>query len=58
MKSGEVLKVKRGRYVHPDRADLPNEATISTPRQNGQKIRKGDWKDPEIIDDYGRGADA
>jgi hypothetical protein len=37
-KAGEVMKAKRGQYVHPSRADLI-EGYTSTPGKNGKKIR-------------------
>ncbi|WP_262272211.1 AAA family ATPase [Microvirga yunnanensis] len=37
-KTGEVMKAKRGQYVHPDRADLIDGYT-STPGKNDKKIR-------------------
>ncbi|RDI51220.1 AAA family ATPase [Microvirga subterranea] len=41
MKAGEVLKAKRGRYIHPDRADLI-ETQTSPPNKNDKKIRNGE----------------
>jgi hypothetical protein len=35
-KAGEVVKLGRGKYVHPDRADLLS----NTPGKNGKKVRK------------------
>ena len=37
-KDGEVLKAKRGRYVHPARSDLTASLT-STPGKKGKKVR-------------------
>ena len=45
-KAGEVLKAKRGRYIHPSRADLI-EAHASTPHKNDKKIRNGEDEDAE-----------
>ncbi|WP_201835031.1 AAA family ATPase [Microvirga zambiensis] len=39
-KAGQVRKVKRGLYVHPERPDLIKTQT-STPDKNGKKIRSG-----------------
>jgi AAA domain len=38
MKSGEVRKTKRGKYLHPSRADLVTEADPLTPGNNGNKV--------------------
>lgn len=40
-KSGEIQKVGRGLYVHPERRDLI-DAHTSTPDKNDKKIRKGE----------------
>lgn len=40
-KAGEVLKAKRGRYVHPSRSDLTGDPT-STPGKKGKKVRNED----------------
>jgi len=46
-KAGEVLKVGRGLYVHPDKTDLI-PVTPSTPDKNDKKIRSyADKDDPE-----------
>ncbi|GEO16433.1 AAA family ATPase [Microvirga aerophila] len=45
-KAGEVLKAKRGRYIHPSRTDLI-EAHASTPHKNDKKIRSGEDEDAE-----------
>lgn len=39
-KAGEVIKAKRGWYIHPERADLI-EGQLSTPSKNNKKIRNG-----------------
>lgn len=49
-KAGEVLKVGRGRYVHPDRGDLIPPSP-STPRKNDKKIRTGEQDDSEAWDE-------
>jgi hypothetical protein len=38
MKSGEVRKTKRGKYLHPSRTDLVTEADPLTPGNNGNKV--------------------
>jgi hypothetical protein len=38
MKSGEVRKTKRGKYLHPSRTDLVTDADPLTPGNNGNKI--------------------
>lgn len=39
-KAGEVLKVGRGLYIHPERGDLaPLTPSPSTPRKNDKKVR-------------------
>jgi hypothetical protein len=45
-KSGEVLKAKRGRYIHPSRTDLM-EAHASTSYKNDKKVRNGEDEDQE-----------
>lgn len=45
VKAGEVLKAGRGRYVHPDRAELLTASHTPTPGQNGQKVRNGPGED-------------
>jgi hypothetical protein len=45
-KAGEVLKAKRGRYIHPSRTNLM-EAHTSAPHKNGKKVRNGEDEDPE-----------
>lgn len=39
-KDGEVVRAKRGRYVHPGRSDLI-EAGTSTPSKDDKKVRNG-----------------
>jgi hypothetical protein len=54
-KEGEVVKAKRGRYVHPERSDLVKAANEAAnvhplfPHKNDKKIRKG-------VDAEGNGA--
>ncbi|HMN37212.1 MAG TPA: AAA family ATPase [Hyphomicrobium sp.] len=44
VKCGEVIKAKRGLYIHPSRSDLLTDDDLPTPGQNGQKIRNtGGW---------------
>src|SRR5690606_28008694 len=38
-KAGEVLKAKRGRYIHPERPDLTAKDNADTPGKNGTKVR-------------------
>jgi hypothetical protein len=38
MKSCEVRKTKRGKYLHPSRTDLVTEADPLTPGNNGNKV--------------------
>lgn len=38
-KAGEVLKAKRGRYIHPERSDLTENNASDTPGKNGTKVR-------------------
>lgn len=45
-KAGEVLKTKRGRYVHPSRSDLTAEPT-STPGKKGKKVRNDEEEDSD-----------
>jgi hypothetical protein len=42
-KAAEVLKTKRGRYVHPSRSDLT--ASMSTPGKDGKKVRNEEEED-------------
>jgi hypothetical protein len=54
MKSGEVRKTKRGKYLHPSRTDLVTDADPLTPGNNGNKVisldayrRVRDGEEPE-----------
>lgn len=40
-KTGETVKVGRGRYVHPSRSDLLTDTHTSPPGTNGKKVRNG-----------------
>lgn len=49
-KAGEVLKIGRGLYIHPDRGDLIPPSP-STPHKNDKKIRNGGEDDAEVRDE-------
>jgi len=50
-KAGEILKVQRGRYIHPARTDLLTDENPPTPGKNGKKVRNENGEDPEAEGD-------
>jgi hypothetical protein len=46
-KAGEVLKAKRGWYIHPSRTDLM-EVYASNLHKNDKRVRNGEDQDPKV----------